>query len=102
MAWLAWRGWAWLGTARRGEAGVAGQGVAWRGMAWLAGRGVARQGEAGRDELTCLAEGRDVDKRLQEVEERMAGQTGAATLHYKHGRLMKIEYRIITTPKQDK
>ena len=36
-----------------------------------------------------------VEKVLAEVLEAMQGKTGSATLHFKDGRLLKVEYRTI-------
>ena len=38
----------------------------------------------------------------EEVAAEMDNRTGSATIHFKRGNVMKIEYRILRTPKDEK
>jgi hypothetical protein len=74
------------GTARRGQDRQGEARRKWRGQAW---HGTARRGMADNANRSFLV------SKVDEVQKNMAGKTGSVTLHFKHGKLLKVEYRII-------
>ena len=58
--------------------------------------------EAVPKQLQEMATDMTTAEMAEEVAAEMDNRTGSATIHFKRGNVMKIEYRILRTPKDEK